>query len=261
MVAGTYIDTFHTALGCDSVVATTLVVNPKPSPDLGRDKNLCSNTSLSLTPGSFESYQWQDMSNANTYVTGIPGKYWVTVTNHFGCATTDTINIASVSAPPSNFLKPTDSICNGANLNVSAIRNFSSYQWSTGERGHVAQLQAPGLYWLEVIDDNGCAGRDTISIFQKQCLSGIFFPNAFTPNGSGKNDIFKPIISRKLTQYYFAIYNRWGGRVFETSDPSKGWNGAMNAPSQVSGLFVWTCSYQFEGAQPHVERGTVMVIR
>ncbi|HTF29823.1 MAG TPA: gliding motility-associated C-terminal domain-containing protein, partial [Flavitalea sp.] len=260
-VSGTYIDTLQSAIGCDSIVTTYLTVNPKPVPDLGRDKNLCSNTRLMVTPGSYTSYLWQDMSSANKFLIETPGKYWVAVTNNFGCTATDTINIPAVLTPPSNFLKETDSICNYGKLVVSSINAYATYKWSTGHTGQVAQVQQPGIYWLQVTDANGCSGRDSITILEKQCLSGIYFPNAFTPDKSGKNDVFKPVVERKLKQYRFTVYNRWGAAVFQTTDPVKGWDGNVGVGVQSIGLFVWTCSYQFEDGEPKLERGTVMIIR
>ncbi len=64
--------------------------------------------------------------------------------------------------------------------------------------------------------------KDTIEILNQECIGGIYFPSAFTPNGDGKNDSFKPIIHARLTNYYFAIYNRLGHVVFEEIESAKG---------------------------------------
>jgi hypothetical protein len=56
-----------------------------------------------------------------------------------------------------------------------------------------------------------CTGSDTIAIAGKDCMEGLFVPNAFTPNGDGKNDVFRPLIFGNVTSFTFAIYNRWGG--------------------------------------------------
>jgi gliding motility-associated-like protein len=90
---------------------------------------------------------------------------------------------------------------------------------------------------------------------------GIFFPNAFSPNGDGKNDIFKPIIYTNLLQYEFSVYNRWGAKVFETTNPEKGWDGTVNGMPQNSGNFAWICKYQIEGEPARIEKGYGLLLR
>ena len=259
--SGTYLDTLQTTLGCDSIVTTYLTVNPRPSPDLGPDKYLCNNSQLQVSPGSFPSYSWQDLSVGSSYTITAAGTYWVKVSNEFGCTASDTLTVPAIAQAPSGFLKATDSICIDDGIDVFALRSYDSYQWSTGETGRKLKVQAPGIYWLTVTDAKGCLGTDSITIYEKACVRDIYVPSGFTPNGDGKNDIFKPIVFRKTTQYRFAVYNRWGAEVFQTDDPQQGWNGKIGGNTQADGVFVWTCYYQFAGAKPRLEKGTVVLIR
>lgn len=260
-VSGTYVDVLRTVLGCDSTVTTILTVNPTPSPNLGPDRNLCSNTEATVTPGTFSSYQWQDMSSAAKFTINAPGKYWVRVTNSFGCPATDTINVPAILPAPANFLKASDSVCAYGSIIVSSNDPFSNYQWSTGGTERKVQLEKPGAYWLRVKDANGCAGADTFNLYSKQCLLGFYIPSAFSPNGDGKNDLLTPILLGKVKQYHFVVYNRWGAIVFQSTDPQKGWDGKIAGNTQPNGVFVWTCSYQFEGMEKKIEKGAVTLIR
>jgi gliding motility-associated-like protein len=259
--SGTFVDTLQTVLGCDSIVTTYLTVHPKPLPNLGPDKNLCTNTALDISPGSFTSYLWHDMSHAGTFTITTPGTYWVQVTNSFGCSSSDTLTVPAILPVPSNFLKETDSICTYGSQEVRSLNPYATYQWSTGATERVAMVQQPGIYWLTVTDVNGCSGTDSITLFAKQCLSGCYIPSAFTPNGDGKNDVFKPLLFGKVKQYRFMVFNRWGAVVFQTTDPQKGWDGKIADTFQSNTVFVWTCHYQFEGSAPKVEKGTVTLIR
>ncbi|MHA4808916.1 T9SS type B sorting domain-containing protein [Flavitalea flava] len=258
---GTYIDTLQTWMGCDSIVTTILSVNPKPSPDLGPDKYLCSNSQLKVTPGSFTSYSWQNLSNSSNYIITAPGTYWVEVSNSFGCTATDTIVVPGISETPSNFLKATDSVCINDGLEILPLIPYSSYQWSTGETAGKIYVQQPGTYWLMVTNTDGCPGTESITVFEKKCITDIYVPSAFTPNNDGHNDVFKPAIFRATKQYRFVVYNRWGVQVFQTTDPQKGWNGNIAGISQPNGTFIWTCYYQFEGTEPKYAKGTVVLIR
>ena len=104
--------------------------------------------------------------------------------------------------------------------------------------------------------------RDSIDVSGKACPIGIFFPNAFSPNNDGKNDIFRPIVYAALDKFYMAVYDRWGTRVFKTTDPTKGWDGTFNGQLQGTGTFVWYAQYQLQRTGENVmQKGTVVLIR
>ena len=92
-------------------------------------------------------------------------------------------------------------------------------------------------------------------------MKGIYVPSAFSPNGDGKNDAFRPLLFGKVKQFTFTIYNRWGQIIFQTKELQKGWNGMTAGTQQQGNVFVWICYYQLENEQPKVEKGTVVLIR
>lgn len=259
--SGTYIDTLQTVLGCDSVVTTFLTVNQKPQPNLGPDRSICTGTTLTIYPGAFNTYEWQDMSTAESLVITAPGTYFVKVTDAYQCSASDTMVVPSLLPLPANFLKEKDSLCQYGSLDIAPSQSFSQYEWSTGAAQRVVDLKQPGTYWLTVTDANGCRGTDTISILPKQCLAGFFYPTAFSPNGDGKNDVFKPMLHGNVMKYSLSVYNRWGAVVFQSADPNKGWDGTISGKPQSTEIFVWICQYQFEGEEPKTEKGTVTLVR
>jgi gliding motility-associated-like protein len=260
-LSGTYIDTLQTVQGCDSIVTTYLTVNPKPLPNLGPDRDLCSNSELNVSPGTFDTYLWQDMSIADSFRISAPGSYRVRVTNSYGCAASDTLRVSALLPVPSGFLKASDSLCTYETLNLAAAGTYLKYQWSTGAAERSVQLRQPGTYWLTVTDANGCEGTESITVFAKQCRAGFYIPTAFTPNGDGRNDLFRPLLYGNVKKYRFAVYNRWGAMVFETSEPQQAWDGSIAGAVQPTGVFVWICAYQLEGDEAKVEKGTVALLR
>lgn len=86
-------------------------------------------------------------------------------------------------------------------------------------------------------------------------------PTAFTPNGDGKNDQFRPMLFGNVKSYRFTVYNRWGEIVFQTAELQKGWNGKITGLQQETSVFIWTCTYQLEGGEIKQEKGTVMLVR
>jgi gliding motility-associated-like protein len=90
----------------------------------------------------------------------------------------------------------------------------------------------------------------------------VYVPNAFTPNADGKNDVFKPVIFGPIKLKYFSVYNRWGQRVFSSTEAEKGWNGKFNGQLPDSGVFIWILSAINELTGEHInEKGTVMLVR
>lgn len=158
-------------------------------------------------------------------------------------------------------MPPDTAICSYETLELKPNQNFTSYWWSTGGSAPSVTVTQPGLYWLQVQDENNCKGKDTINIFSRNCLSGFFVPAAFTPNGDGKNDVFRPRLFGNVKKYVFTIYNRWSQVVFQTSERTKGWDGKVAGVPQESSAFVWTCTYQFEGGTQKTDKGTVTLIR
>ncbi len=69
-----------------------------------------------------------------------------------------------------------------------------------------------------------------------------FIPNAFSPDGDGSNDIFKPSIMG-VHNYKFYIYNRWGEMIFETNELNRGWNGYFDGRLCPIGVYVYRITF------------------
>jgi len=69
------------------------------------------------------------------------------------------------------------------------------------------------------------------------------FPNVFTPNGDGRNDILIPFPIRAIESVEFSVFNRWGGIVFESTDPEIRWNGENIQGDGVvtDGTYFYVC--------------------
>jgi gliding motility-associated-like protein len=259
--SGTYVDSMHTVFGCDSIITTNLTVNSKPMPQLGEDRNLCLGQPLTITPGVFKSYLWQDGSTASNLTMNNKGTYWVKVTDNNNCSANDSLRITGVLPSPSGFLIRADSICSYEKLNIGTEKIYADYLWSTGSNQSHITIDNAGIYNLTVTDNNGCKATESITIFPKNCYEGVYVPNAFTPNGDGKNDVFRPLVFGNVKAYSFTVYNRFGQKIFETNNVSMGWNGTLNGIAQPADVFVWTCTYQLQGSAVESKKGTVALIR
>lgn len=83
------------------------------------------------------------------------------------------------------------------------------------------------IYEVIVKDRNGCKKSDTaeVEVFFEICDDPeVYVPNAFTPNGDGKNDALY-VRGNNILKMYFAVYDRWGQLIFESNTQKKGWDG------------------------------------
>jgi len=92
-----------------------------------------------------------------------------------------------------------------------------------------------------------------------------FLPNVFTPNADVFNDLFKPFEYRYIESIDIKIYNRWGGVVFETTDPAINWNGTNKDNGEISsdGAYYYTIvvnTIRLSGIVPEKFSGSIQLI-
>jgi len=262
-IAGEYSVQALYSNGCyskDSLQLISLYQNPVPA--LGHQSVLCTGEPRVLNAGTgYSSYLWNNGSTGSSLQVDSIGIYWVSVQDQQGCKGADTIRITSVEPPPSGFLSADTSICQYGKLTIAPLVSFATYSWSDLSTGSSITISSPGIYGLTVTDSNGCVGADSIVVTGKECMLGLYVPNAFTPNGDGHNDVFRPLLYGNIESIHFAVFSRWGAKVFETTIPMEGWDGMVGGVLQPAGTFVWYCEYQLEGQRMMMAKGTVILIR
>jgi len=132
-----------------------------------------------------------------------------------------------------NQVDPSKGKCDGT-ITILPIGGTPGYTYlwddSANQTNGTATELCGGKYVVEVKDANGCV--DTLSIFLVAPDNDLFIPTAFSPNGDGENDKFK--VRGSLTSMTMVIYNRWGEKIFESSDQDKGWDGTFNQKDAIS---------------------------
>lgn len=90
----------------------------------------------------------------------------------------------------------------------------------------------------------------------------VFVPNAFTPNANGLNDEFLPSTGFiDIDDYQFAVFDRWGEKIFSTTDRYEGWNGRIGDNKCEGGVYVWSLTFKTAAGQYIDMVGTVSLIR
>lgn len=259
---GIYRDTLQTVNGCDSIIVTSLSVNILPVIDIGADGDLCQGEDRLLQESrNYPEYLWSNGSVESHITVNTAGIYSLTVTDEFGCKGSDTVKVENVWPLPTGFLGPDSSICKYSTLELHSLKAFPQYLWSNGNTASAIKMETPGVYWLQVTDQHGCSNRDSVEIFLKDCMKGLYVPAAFTPNGDAKNDQLRALLFGNIQSFEFSIYNRYGQMIFKTRDPLKGWDGIINGIKQGSGNFVWICRYRINNEPERLEKGSSILIR
>ncbi|MBL0356402.1 MAG: gliding motility-associated C-terminal domain-containing protein [Chitinophagaceae bacterium] len=272
-------DSFFTAKGpgkyyltatdvCGQSFSDTVNISAAPSFQfsIGIDKVKCNSESIQLNgPEGFINYHWNPVynisaaNNQNVIVNPLVDTFYTLVAEKFpGCFAFDTVNILVKNTPPIKLGKDTN-LCRTETLLLNAGPGFVRYAWNDGETTSENLVIQPGVYSVTAYDANGCSVSDSITISNNFCVENIYVPNAFAPGGF--NQLFKPVAFEPPSQYHFQVFTRWGQLVLETTDINKGWDGKINGQGAGTGVYLWVCTYRFEGKRQYTKKGTVVLVR
>jgi gliding motility-associated-like protein len=115
-------------------------------------------------------------------------------------------------------------------------------------------------YILEGYNSKECHSSDTINVIVVADCGEMYVPNAFSPNGDGANDILY-VRGQCLETLTFMVFNRWGQKVFETTDKNIGWDGTFKGDLMNSGVFVYRLEGKDYDGKGYSMKGNVTLIR
>jgi gliding motility-associated-like protein len=118
-----------------------------------------------------------------------------------------------------------------------------------------------GHYRYEIEDANGCTDGGNTVITSPNVNCFVMMPSAFSPNGDGNNDLFRPKIYDAVTGYRLSVYNRWGSLVFQTNDPKIGWDGYSHGVPLTAQAFIYVCTFTTSKSEPKEYTGSVVLVK
>lgn len=261
--------------GCTETVLQDVVVNPRPNAIINVPSILCSGEVIVLDEssiGNISAYTW-NTGDGNTYETANPqhvyeteGTFDISLFVSDGiCGTDSTVTTITVNQSPEFSLGADTSICFSETLVIEPDfpPDFDSFQWSTGQ-DNVTSIEVsttPEIVWLEITAD-GCTRRDSLEVTSgtDECPLPISIPNAFTPNESGINDVFRPV-AKNVETFEMQIFNRWGQKLFSTNVINNGWDGTFNNADQPMGVYVYDIRIRFLDGRDEYFTGNLHLIR
>jgi gliding motility-associated-like protein len=264
----------RTPLGCANIDSTRIHVFPGNFGTLSPiDPEMCPRNAVTLTAGGGVKYQWSPalyLSNTNTPVVSsepvTSTTYTVFVTDKHGCV--DTLHTTVTVHPDGTVVLPdTVVLYPGESYQISPQGNLLYYSWfptvglspNASVSNPVASPTVNTRYYVTGTTEAGCKATDSVYFLVRE-ESAIGMSNAFSP-GSEPNPVFKVSHLGTATLKAFRIYNRWGAKVFETSNINEGWDGTFNGEPQPMGVYVYTVEAQSNTGKPFVKQGNVTLLR
>jgi len=266
---------------CQRKATLSVIVNPAPTPDPGKNTTICYGASTQLHAGNGISWVWTPASYLSDPTARDPQvehpkqtmTYSLSVTDANGCPSLHPAPVTvTVSPPPLLSAGADTSAVAGQPLPLNAVdvngTGFTTFTWSPSDglsnpyiKDPVATLSiGVTTYTVSAVSDAGCAAVASITI-KAFGFADIFVPSGFSPDGDGHNDILRPLPVGIREFKYFAVFSRWGERVFFSQDPKMGWNGTVGGQTQSLGTYVWMAAGIDYSGKLIQRKGTVTLIR
>ncbi len=289
--------TFHLRAegGCDDTTVCVskdlYVKNASTPPDsvIASPSSVCigDSTTLyrqggSLTPGA--SFEWYSgtcggtpIGSGDSVTLGALANIDVYVRAEGSCGNSSCVSKSvDIDSLPSVDAGLPDTTCGGDTTQLGGEPTASggtppyTYSWTPSSdlnnpstADPIAETLTGGQYRVTVMDSNGCSSSDTTFIFIDDPFCGeahIFIPNAFSPNGDGRNDELR-VRGKGIASFELVIFNRWGEKVFTTSSKNEGWDGRYGGEAAATGVYAYKVSGSFVTGGSIEKKGNITLLR
>lgn len=220
-----------------------------------------------------DGFSGTNASTAHDYTQSGTFNVVVTVTSPFGCASTANTAVAVVVTPsPIAAFQPSSSEVSIFEPTITfsdQSQLATSWRWDFGDGDSSTQVspmhtyRAKGTYNVRLITMNqgGCSDTTMLPVEVRPEFT-LYVPNAFTPNGDGKNEVFFAY-GEEVVEFRMYIFDRWGNMIFQSDDMTKGWDGRARDGEETAqqDVYVYRISLKdFEGKH-HSYDGHVSLLK
>jgi gliding motility-associated-like protein len=255
--------------GCKAYDTVAVTINP--SPELTRvtisDSTVCDSTDFYLSvQNSDDVFTWryhnqnqQGMQSHFTAFNSTSKPVFDTIYFHaetfYGCASDSIIVIKKLPSVPAIIITDSHELCDlPVQIHLASLGDttqlVSNIWYINDDLGQPVEFSRDsvaifspdkeGIYNFQLVSTNfyGCSDTANTEVRVSDNFQ-LFMPNAFSPNGDGINDLFLPAGVQNIGGFKMEIYNRWGEKMFETTDPSFGWNGIYRGKLLNDGVYIY----------------------
>jgi gliding motility-associated-like protein len=270
-VDGHCVQTFHTNVGIQPLPIVTVTPH---------ELMFCITDSIPLlskvTPAEYSNYaySWSPATGIGDPTAASPNfftptegdfKSILTVTTPIGCKGIDSTILHAhtpfkIEVCDDKTVKYGESV----RLNVKGALYYHWYPTNTLDNPNwaypVATPTEPTRYTVIAMnDDAGCIDSAHVTVHVDYPDHAV--PSVFSPNGDGKNDVFRIVGIRYHRLLEFRIFNRWGQEVFSTTDPEGAWDGRFNGEPADIGSYHYLIKLESPDGKLKVHAGEVTLIR
>ena len=140
-----------------------------------------------------------------------------------------------------------------------------SFDWKDGYEGAYRVFDQPGIYEVEVIFPCGRIPGE-VEVLTQDCRPYFYVPSAFSPNGDDVNDTFQAILQSpiEVLDFQFRVYDRWGRKMAEWTDPNFKWDGSNLSGNVRPGVYMWEVAMTFSRngeVLGHRDKGALTILK
>ncbi len=266
----TYILHVQTPIGCADQDTISITVYPGGFGAIIADTGYCPGNAAPLWATGGVSYAWSPAYGLSDTTIPNPVASPLTTTDYtllikdiHNCLDTEKV---TVQVYPQAVLTLPDSITvyPGEQYHVEPGTNCLYFSWFPPSGLSNASISDPLMspqvrtrYFVNATTENGCVVKDSMDVLVKETV--IDMPNAFAP--AGTNNLFKPAKRGIVQLKNFSIFNRWGNKVYSSTNIEQGWDGTKDGKAVPAGVYVYIIEAVTDNGKVFTQQGNVTLIR
>ena len=268
---GTYTVTITDAAGCTKTQSVSVTSNSTLTVSISSTQSGCSANNGTATATASNgspayTYSWSNGQNAQTATGLAAGTYTATVTDANGCTKTQIATVTQTPGPVATANASPTLVTAGSSSTLTATGG-GTYQWSpatglscTTCANPVATPGQTTNYCVIVTNANNCSDSACVLITIDIPCGNIYLPNAFSPNNDLEND-WECVMGNCVSTMHIIIYNRWGEKVFESSDQNLCWDGTFRGKQLDSAVFDYHLEVTLLTGEKIFKKGNISLLR
>lgn len=256
---------------CNVAKEIEIEVINKILPTVSANQVICEGQSVKLTAGGSNSFQWTPSAGLSTtneaqvYATPkTTTQYTVTVSSSGNCGELAYVEV-KVNPTPTVSAGP-DLIFNLDDPMYLDAKGNGTLTWVFGQDIHCpvcpnTQIfpKVSGCYEVQAVNDFGCKASDEVCV-EVTTNYNMYIPNIFTPNEDGKNDEFT-VYGTGFTKIEISVFDRWGAKLYTTTDINKGWDGTFKGVLSKEDTYVYKVNFTTLDGKKHTKTGHVTLMK
>ena len=247
-----------TLSSCSNSATLSLTINPLPTVSVN-SPTICAGDTGTLSASGASTYTWSTGASTNSILVNpsSTSNYTVVGVSAASCVSQPIVATINVAPNPTVSVSGNETICIGQNT-ILKVNGATTYTWNTGDASASVTLNPSVTTSYTVMGTLGmCSSSTTATIIVNNPFN-FTLPNIVTPNSDGIND-YIDFGKYQFSSLQLEIYNRWGAKVFESTNPTCIWK-----PTEDDGTYFYTAQYQINcnnQTQSKSLKGFITVIR